>query len=147
MTSARTLLKREASAMHTLKYDYMSSNSHMSEICDVFCINKEAVDDVRSKMLDRQLVTDAAEIFKVLSDPTRMRLLYALAQRELCVCDLSAVLAMTQSAISHQLRVLRSARLVRYRKVGTIVYYSLADAHVVQLIDGGVDHARESYPR
>jgi ArsR family transcriptional regulator len=119
----------------------------MSEICDVFCINKEAVDDVRSKMLDRQLVVDAAEIFKVLGDPTRMRLLYALAQRELCVCDLSAVLAMTQSAISHQLRVLRSARLVRYRKVGTIVYYSLADAHVVQLIDGGVDHARESQPR
>jgi ArsR family transcriptional regulator len=119
----------------------------MSEICDVFCINKEAVDDVRFKMLDRQLVADAAEIFKVLSDPTRMRLLYALTQRELCVCDLSAVLAMTQSAISHQLRVLRSARLVRYRKVGTIVYYSLGDAHVVQLIDGGVDHARESQPR
>jgi ArsR family transcriptional regulator len=119
----------------------------MSEICDVFCINKEAVDDVRSKMLDRQLVADAAEIFKVLGDPTRMRLLYALTQRELCVCDLSAVLAMTQSAISHQLRVLRSARLVRYRKVGTIVYYSLADTHVVQLIDGGVDHARESQPR
>lgn len=133
--------------MHTLKCDYVSSNSYMSETCDVFCINKEAVDDVRSKMLDRQLVADAAEIFKVLGDPTRMRLLYALAQRELCVCDLSAVLAMTQSAISHQLRVLRSARLVRYRKVGTIVYYSLADAHVVQLIDGGVDHARESQPR
>jgi len=133
--------------MHVLKYDYMSSNSYMSEICDVFCINKEAVDDVRSKMLDRQLVADAAEIFKVLGDPTRMRLLYALTQRELCVCDLSAVLAMTQSAISHQLRVLRSARLVRYRKVGTIVYYSLADTHVVQLIDGGVDHARESPPR
>jgi DNA-binding transcriptional ArsR family regulator len=119
----------------------------MSEICDVSYINKEAVDDVRAKMLDRQLVADVAEIFKVLGDPTRMRLLYALAQRELCVCDLSAVLAMTQSAISHQLRVLRSARLVRYRKMGTMVYYSLADAHVVQLIDVGVDHARESQPR
>jgi ArsR family transcriptional regulator len=119
----------------------------MSEICDVFCINKEAVEDVRSKMLNPQLVADATEIFKVLGDPTRMRLLYALAQRELCVCDLTAVLGMTQSAISHQLRVLRSARLVRYRKAGTIVYYSLADAHVVQLIDGGVDHARESQPR
>ncbi|MGB9370383.1 MAG: metalloregulator ArsR/SmtB family transcription factor [Halobacteriota archaeon] len=119
----------------------------MSEICDVFCINKEAVDDVRAQMLDRELLTDAAEIFKVFGDPTRMRLLYALAQRELCVCDLSAVLGMTQSAISHQLRVLRSARLVRYRKVGKIVYYALADAHVVQLIDVGVDHARESQPR
>ena len=64
----------------------------MSEICDVFCINKEAVEDVRAKMLDHQLVADAVEIFKVLGDPTRMRLLHALAQRELCVCDLSAVL-------------------------------------------------------
>jgi ArsR family transcriptional regulator, lead/cadmium/zinc/bismuth-responsive transcriptional repressor len=119
----------------------------MSDICDVFSINKEAVYDVRSQMLDRQLVADAAEVLKVLGDPTRLRLLYALAQRELCVCDLSAVLGMTQSAISHQLRVLRSARLVRYRKVGKIVYYALADAHVVQLIDVGVDHARESQPR
>jgi ArsR family transcriptional regulator, lead/cadmium/zinc/bismuth-responsive transcriptional repressor len=119
----------------------------MNEICDVFCINKEAVDDVRAKMLDRNLVADTAEIFKVLGDPTRMRLLCALAQRELCVCDLSAVLGMTQSAISHQLRVLRSARLVRYRKVGKIVYYTLSDAHVTQFIDVGVDHARESQPR
>ncbi len=119
----------------------------MGEICDVFCINEKAVDDVRAQMLDRNLVTDTAEIFKVLGDPTRMRLLYALALRELCVCDLSAVLGMTQSAISHQLRVLRSARLVRYRKVGRIVYYALADAHVTQFIGIGVDHARESRPR
>ena len=119
----------------------------MSEICDVFCINKEAVKDVRAQMIDRHLVADTAEIFKVLGDPTRLRLLYALARRELCVCDLSAVLGMTQSAISHQLRVLRSARLVEYRKVGKIVYYALADAHVAQFIDVGVDHARESQPR
>jgi DNA-binding transcriptional ArsR family regulator len=76
----------------------------MSDICDVICINKEAVDTVRSHMLSRQLVANAAEIFKVLGDPTRVRLLYALAQREPCVCDLSAVLGMTQSAISHHLR-------------------------------------------
>jgi ArsR family transcriptional regulator len=125
----------------------MNKYSYMSDMCDVFCINKEAVDNVRSHMLNHQLVADTAEIFKVLGDPTRMRLLYALAQRELCVCDLSAVLGMTQSAISHQLRVLRSARLVRYRKAGKIVYYTLADAHVMQFIDVGVDHARESQPR
>jgi len=119
----------------------------MRDTYDIFCINKEAVDDVRAKMLGRNLVTGTAEIFKVLGDPTRMRLLYALTQRELCVCDLSAVLGMTQSAISHQLRVLRSARLVRYRKVGKIVYYTLADAHVTQFIDVGIDHARESQPR
>jgi len=125
----------------------MNKYSYMNDTCDVFCINKEAVENVRSHMLDRQLVADTAEIFKVLGDPTRMRLLYALAQRELCVCDLSAVLGMTQSAISHQLRVLRSARLVRYRKAGKIVYYTLADAHVLQFIDVGVNHARESPSR
>ncbi len=113
----------------------------------MFCINKEAVTEVRAHMLDRQLVADTADVFKVLGDPTRMRLLYALSQRELCVCDLSAVLEMTQSAISHQLRVLRSARLVRHRKVGKTVYYSLADAHVMQLMEVGIDHARESQPR
>jgi DNA-binding transcriptional ArsR family regulator len=118
----------------------------MNDVCEVFCINKEAVDDVRAKMLGRDLVTDAADVFKVLGDPTRLRLVYALSQRELCVCDLSVVLDMTQSAVSHQLRVLRSARLVRYRKVGKIVYYTLADAHAVQLIDVGVDHVRESQP-
>ncbi len=119
----------------------------MRETCDVFCINREAVEEVMALMLDHQLVVDSADVFKVLGDPTRMRLLYALTQRELCVCDLSAILNMTQSAVSHQLRVLRGARLVRYRKAGKIVYYTLADEHVVQLIDVGVNHARESHTR
>jgi DNA-binding transcriptional ArsR family regulator len=150
----RTLIQKvdeifyaEFFATHNFKSDYMNKYSYMSDICDVFCINKDAVNTVRSQMLSSRLVTDTAEIFKVLGDPTRMRLLYALAQRELCVYDLSAVLGMTQSAISHQLRVLRSARLVRYRKVGRVVYYALADAHVTQFIDVGVDHARESQQR
>lgn len=142
-------MKRTDSTVQRFKSAHMNSYSykHMKKICGEFCVNKEAVDDVRSQMLASQLFSDTAEIFKVLGDPTRMRLLYALAQRELCVCDLSAVLGMTQSAISHQLRVLRSARLVRYRKVGKSVYYTLADVHVTQFIDVGVDHARESQPR
>ncbi len=115
----------------------------MSEVCDVLCVNREAVERVRSRMLNDRTVADTAELFKVLGDPTRMKLLYALSQRELCVCDLSALLAMTQSAVSHQLRILRSARLVNYRKEGRVVYYSLADTHVVQLINVGTDHARE----
>jgi DNA-binding transcriptional ArsR family regulator len=134
-------------ATHSFKSDYMNNYSYMSDICDIFCINKKAVDRVRSQMLDHQLVAETAETFKILGDPTRVRLLLALAQQELCVCDLSAVLGMTQSAISHQLRVLRSARLVKYRKVGKVVYYTLADAHVTQFIDVGVDHARESSQR
>jgi len=119
----------------------------MHDTCEIVCINKDAVDRVRSHMLSQQLVVDTADTFKVLGDPTRLRLLYALTQRDLCVCDLSAVLGMTQSAISHQLRVLRGARLVKYQKVGKVVYYSLADNHVVQLLDIGVAHARESQPR
>ncbi len=119
----------------------------MSDVCETICVNKDAVRRVRSRMLKERTVVDTADLFKVLGDPTRMRLLYALAQRELCVCDISAVLEMTQSAVSHQLRILRSARLVNYRKEGRVVYYSLADAHVIQLIDTGTDHARESHPR
>jgi ArsR family transcriptional regulator len=130
-----------------LKFDCVNNYSYMNDMCDVVCINREAVDSVRSQMLSKQVVTDTAEIYKVLGDRTRVRLLYALAQRELCVCDLSAVLGMTQSAISHQLRVLRSARLVKFRKDGKVVYYALADAHVLQFIGIGVDHARESHPQ
>lgn len=126
------------------KFDCVNSYSYMSNICDVVCVNREAVNSVRSQMLSEQVVADTAEIYKVLGDQTRVRLLYALAQRELCVCDLSAVLGMTQSAISHQLRVLRSAHVVKFRKEGKVVYYALADAHVLQFIDIGVDHARES---
>ncbi len=130
-----------------LKYDHMNIYSYMRDVCDAVCVNEKAVKRVRSQMLNDRTVIETAELFKVLSDPTRMRLVYALAQRELCVCDLSAVLEMTQSAVSHQLRILRSARLVNYRREGRVVYYSLADAHVVQLINIGTDHARESQPR
>jgi ArsR family transcriptional regulator, lead/cadmium/zinc/bismuth-responsive transcriptional repressor len=133
--------------MHMLKFDRVNNCSYMNDACDVVCINREAVDRVRSQMLKEQVVADTAEIYKVLGDQTRVRLLYALAQRELCVCDLSAVLGMTPSAISHQLRVLRSARLVKFRKAGKVVYYALADAHVMQFIDVGVDHAGESHLR
>jgi len=115
----------------------------MRDVCEIICINDEAVRDVQSKMLPYETVFKGAEIFKLLGDPTRVKLLYALSQRELCVCDLSAVLGMAQSAISHQLRVLRGAHLVKFRKEGKIVYYSLADAHVSRLLAMGVEHAEE----
>jgi len=125
-------------------YDYMIIYSfNMHEVCEIVCINEEAVRDVQSKMPTEEIVFKGAEIFKLLGDPTRVKLLFALSQRELCVCDLSAVLGMTQSAVSHQLRVLRGAHLVKYRKEGKVVFYSLADAHVSRLLAMGVEHAEE----
>ena len=83
-----------------------------------------------------------SEIFKTLGDPTRLRILQALSQEELCVCDLVEVLEMTQSAVSHQLRVLRDQRLVKYRKEGKMVFYSLDDEHIINLFAQGLAHVR-----
>jgi len=86
---------------------------------------------------------DLAEIFKVFGDTTRIKILYALFASEMCVCDIAVLLNMTQSAISHQLRVLKQARLVKYRKEGKIVYYSLDDDHIKQIFDQGLIHITE----
>lgn len=114
------------------------------DVCEIEYVNKKAVQEVRSKMLENKIVLKIAENFKVLGDLTRMKILYALSQKELCVCDLSALLGMTHSAVSHQLRVLRDSNLVKFRKEGKIVYYSLADEHVIKLIDMGIEHAKET---
>ena len=84
-----------------------------------------------------------ADLFKVFGDPTRIRILYALSGGELCVCDIAELLGMTQSAISHQLRVLKQMLLVKFRRDGKTVYYSLADAHVATILSQGLDHVRE----
>ncbi|HFQ80020.1 MAG TPA: ArsR family transcriptional regulator [Desulfobacterales bacterium] len=94
-------------------------------------------------MLNSDTIIDLAEIFKVLSDPTRVRILDILAEEELCVCDIAAVVSTTQSAISHQLRILRTARLVKARKEGKMVYYSLDDDHVRSLFEEGIRHLKE----
>ncbi len=114
-----------------------------SYVCEVRSVNKEVVEEVRERMLDRGLVLKVADIFKILGDPTRVKILHALSLHEMCVCDLSALLGMSHSAVSHQLRLLRNAGLVRYRREGKMVYYTLADEHVVRLIQMGVEHARE----
>jgi ArsR family transcriptional regulator len=88
----------------------------------------------------------AAEMLRVLGDPTRLRIARALATEELCVCDIAALLGLSQPTVSHSLRALRQLRLVRYRKVGKIAYYALDDAHIVQLLTSGLAHAAESEP-
>ena len=105
--------------------------------------HKETVDKVNSDMPDEELLYDLAELYKVFGDSTRIRILYVLFEAEMCVCDIAQTLGMTQSAISHQLRVLKQARLVRFRREGKTVFYSLADAHVRTIIDQGLEHISE----
>lgn len=100
-------------------------------------------DRVLEDMPDEEKLYDLAELFKVFGDTTRIRILYALFEAEMCVCDIAQILNMTQSAISHQLRVLKQARLVRNRREGKQIYYSLADDHVRTIIGQGMDHVDE----
>lgn len=109
-------------------------------VCDVECIHPDLVDKIGEDTIDWVTATHLSEIFRVMSDPTRLRIISLLAQHELCVCDIAAALDMTQSAISHQLRVLRMASLVKFRKEGRIAWYSLDDDHVEKLFVQGVSH-------
>lgn len=111
--------------------------------CDVQCIHRDNVNEVRTKMIADATVLRLAEIFKALSDPTRIKILYALLQKELCVCDIAAVVDISDSAVSHQLRLLRGQKLVKYRRDGKVLYYSLADDHVVSLFAQGLEHVLE----
>jgi ArsR family transcriptional regulator len=86
---------------------------------------------------------DLSELFRIFGDSTRIRILYVLFESEMCVCDIAALLGMTQSAISHQLRALKNARLVKARREGKTVFYSLADDHVKTIVDQGIEHVRE----
>ncbi|NLT10821.1 MAG: winged helix-turn-helix transcriptional regulator [Clostridiaceae bacterium] len=111
--------------------------------CSVNVIHEEVIDRVSQKMPDGDKMNDLAQLYKSLGDPTRLRILFALNAAELCVCDISALLGMTQSAISHQLRFLRQARLVKSRKEGKMVFYSPSDRHVTEIFEAGLDHVIE----
>ena len=102
--------------------------------CDVAFVHKDKVRSARKALRDDETMFGLSETFKLLSDPTRLKIVIALAKEELCVCDIAALLGMTDSAISHQLRPLRNRRLVKYRKEGKMAYYSLDDEHIEDLI-------------
>lgn len=110
--------------------------------CEVLYVDEERVQRVREDMLPEDFVHGIADTFKVLSSPTRVRILRAIANEELCVCDLAQVLDMTVSATSHQLRTLRGMQLVRYRMEGKLAYYSLRDPFVLALLEDAVRHLR-----
>lgn len=113
-------------------------------VCACSEVHEDAIGRVRKDELPLSQVLGVAELFKILGDPTRLRLVQALSgAEELCVCDIALVLCMSQSAVSHQLAILRQARLVKYRKEGKVVYYSLDDGHVASLIAVAVEHVSE----
>jgi ArsR family transcriptional regulator len=121
----------------------MIENRESIESCSCSVIHEDAVAKARSSMPEEETLYDLAELFKVFGDTTRIKILCALFESEMCVCDIAALLCMNQSAISHQLRVLKQARLVKYRKEGKVVYYSLDDEHVKQIFDQGLVHINE----
>lgn len=111
-----------------------------TDTCNCTIIHEDVVNKVRASMPQEEKLYDLAELFKVFGDTTRIKIIYALFESEMCVCDIAALLCMNQSAISHQLRVLKQARLVKYRKDGKVVYYSLDDEHVKNIFDQGFIH-------
>ena len=111
--------------------------------CDCDSVNKEIVEKVKKEFSNDEILGDLSDFFKVIGDGTRIRILWALDVSEMCVCDIAVLLNMTQSAISHQLRVLKQANLVKNRKEGKVVYYSLVDDHVREIFDQGLIHINE----
>ena len=113
------------------------------ECCDFIHAHEEIVEKVRQVMPGEDTLYDLTELFRIFGDSTRIRILYVLFEAEMCVCDIAQLLGMTQSAISHQLRALKNARLVKARREGKTVFYSLADDHVKTIIDQGLEHVAE----
>lgn len=114
-----------------------------AEACEFMHLHTDAVEKAREAMPDEEKQYELAELFSMFADTTRIRILYALFETEMCVCDLANLLGMTQSAVSHQLALLKRARLVRPRRDGRSVFYSLADSHVRTMLDQGVEHVNE----
>lgn len=110
------------------------------DVCEQLCEHPQAICLAKSEMITDEHAYRMADLFKILGDATRVKILHVLSQRELCVCDIAAVIAMGQSAVSHQLRLLRNARLVKFRKEGKMAWYSLNDDHVATLLSQGIDH-------
>lgn len=103
----------------------------------------DAVNHLKSEMIEEELLYDVADLFKLFSDSTRIKILYTLISGEFCVCDIADLLGMTQSSISHQLRLLKQNSLVKSRREGKSIYYSLADDHVKTIISQGLEHVKE----
>jgi ArsR family transcriptional regulator len=116
---------------------------NLDEVYEESADHDQIIESVKAEMPDEDTVFELAELYKIFGDHTRIRILCVLWEHELCVCDIASLLSMTQSAISHQLRVLRASRLIKFRREGKTVTYSLADDHVRVLIECAMEHIRE----
>ena len=114
--------------------------------CDCVVIHNDAVESVKQTFPSEEVLLDLADFYKIFSDSTRIKILYALDKSELCVCDISSLLNMTISAVSHQLKLLRESNLVKTHREGKVIYYSLADEHVQKIIECGLEHVMELKP-
>ncbi len=113
------------------------------ECCDVICVHEDMIQKVKKLLPEEEPIKELADFYKVFGDATRVKILCVLLESEMCVCDLAELLEMTQSAISHQLRVLKQMKLVKNRREGKTVYYSLADGHIQNIISQGMEHIQE----
>ena len=124
-------------------YDALRMNMDEQPVCSCEVIHADTVQEVSGKLCGKETYISLATLYKLFGDGTRVQILHALELHELCVCDLAALLGLTKSAVSHQLKSLRLARLVKYRRDGQNVYYSLADDHVKKILDMGFEHIME----
>ena len=121
----------------------MGEQEPILEQCDYMHLHEKVIEQVQEEMPEEEILYDLAELFKVFGDSTRIKILYVLFQSEMCVCDIAQLLDMNQSAISHQLRVLKQAKLIKSRREGKSVFYSLDDSHVRMILSMGMEHAKE----
>lgn len=121
----------------------MTENEKEQECCEEYEVHENLLEIVKQTMPEEEELNDLAELFKIFGDATRIRILFVLFEAEVCVCDLAELLDMTQSAISHQLRVLKQMKLVKNRREVKTVYYSLADGHIQTIISQGMEHIAE----
>ena len=122
----------------------MSNRSYVPDHCEIVHLHPVRVAELRAALISGDDVHDLAETFRTLGDATRVRILDALSHGELCVCDLAALVGMSESAVSHQLRLLRNLRLVRHRREGRMVFYALDDRHIISLFRQGLRHVQEN---
>ena len=119
------------------------ANTPELETCEFLCIHQDVVEEVRGNIPPMEDLTAMAELFKLFGDPTRLKILCSLSRHELCVCDLAALIGMNQSAVSHQLKSLKQGRLVKSRREGKTIFYSLAYDHVETVLAQGMEHISE----
>ena len=140
----KLVFKSQQKWMTKRKNQMKSEEKNMEENfieCNV--LHEETVKKVKQKMPEDGFIYDLAELFKVFADSTRMKIIYALLEEELCVCDIANICGTTQSAISHQLRLLKQSKLVKFRREGKIIFYTLDDDHIAQIVKKGSEHIEE----